>query len=355
MRFHNAFSLRFSGFDSPVSILGFDSRFLGGLVLTGKAPHSKCGGSNPLGVRVPRPPLTPTITYGLARNLGRGRFICCTKNCTTAAVGQALPLRDWMHARHHAKLRSLLREAEYMGENNSSLTRVVPVFESLYTSDPRGSVWLPYLLSIGSRAGQIPQVQNPGPLKANHEKWWGKKERRIARPTELLTSLVEHVTVEAVEKSGDKDEVLSRRTALAKKDATALKAAHDGIRSGRLTRQWYALEGYSAPDAFFETETLVLVVEGKRTEMSCTTKTKWMGKRSQLLRHMDATVEIAEARRVLGLLLVEGHEPNPLEPSSYWLAQSNAQVAEDMLRSSLPHRSSQERKRLVDGVLGAAT
>lgn len=29
----------------------------GGVVLTGKAPHSKCGGRKPLGVRVPPPPL----------------------------------------------------------------------------------------------------------------------------------------------------------------------------------------------------------------------------------------------------------------------------------------------------------
>lgn len=36
----------------------------GGVVLTGKAPHSKCGGRKPMGVRIPPPPFAETPRAG---------------------------------------------------------------------------------------------------------------------------------------------------------------------------------------------------------------------------------------------------------------------------------------------------
>ena len=61
------------------------------------------------------------------------------------------------------------------------------------------------------------------------------------------------------------------------------------------------------------------MVEGKRTESSTTTKTTWMKKRSQLIRHMDAAWEVAKGRAVLGLLLVEGEADDPLSVPKKWL------------------------------------
>jgi hypothetical protein len=121
-----------------------------------------------------------------------------------------------------------------------------------------------------------------------------------------------------------------------------------------LTR-WFVLEGDSFPDAFLETEALVLVVEGKRTERSTTTKTKWMKKRSQLIRHMDAAWEVAAGRTVLGLLLVEGEEENPLAVPKQWARASDNQLCPDLLDPSLPHRTDEERQAIAAGVLGVAT
>jgi hypothetical protein len=244
-----------------------------------------------------------------------------------------------------------------MGIYNSSTTRVVPVFDRLFDLDPSGRAWLSKLLGLGSHSGEKGLPEDPGLLRPDHPRWWGKNERRLAPPRALLRWLVENISLRAVEASGDRDDVLAKRRLVAQRDpwtiADAL-ALIDGPGDGR---RWYRLEGESFPDACLETDRLLVVVEGKRTERSCTSKTKWMGRRSQLLRHMDAALEVAGGRRVVGLLLVEGDEDKlgGFYPSPYWLSQSEAQTASGMLRDSLPHRTPTERVLLAEGLIGVAT
>ena len=56
------------------------------------------------------------------------------------------------------------------------------------------------------------------------------------------------------------------------------------------------LEGRSRPDACFETDAMLVVIEGKRTERKATAVTTWMRTRSQMLRHMDAALEISRGK-----------------------------------------------------------
>jgi hypothetical protein len=53
-----------------------------------------------------------------------------------------------------------------MGEHNSSVTRVWPVFEYLLTRDPTGSTWLLPLMKLGSEAHRVDQTifADPGRL-----------------------------------------------------------------------------------------------------------------------------------------------------------------------------------------------
>ena len=61
------------GSNPPVPTEGYSR---GGVVLTGKAPHSKCGAGNRLGVRVPPPPLCCDATiYGLSVLTDRGAVL----------------------------------------------------------------------------------------------------------------------------------------------------------------------------------------------------------------------------------------------------------------------------------------
>lgn len=178
----------------------------------------------------------------------------------------------------------------------------------------------------------------------------------LPAPLALLEYLVQHVTEEQVASSRDTGAVRDKRRALARRDPHTIAEAQQFLRRGRFGRHWYVLEGPSRPDATLEMPDAVLVVEGKRTERSCTSTTKWMLSRSQLVRHMDAAQEVFPAKRVLGLLVVEGNAgSNPLTPSQHWRDQSDAQHSEQMLARSLPHRTPTEREHLARGVLGVAT
>lgn len=238
-----------------------------------------------------------------------------------------------------------IKSAYRMGLHNSSSTRVVPVFDRLFVLDATGQAWLQYLLCVGSRSAltRLPTVHPR--LIPHHPRTWGRAERRLSPPRSLLAWLAHNISEVQVNAPSGAEPTHSRRLALARKDSSVLSEAIAGINSGNWKGKWYALEGDSSPDAFLETDQLVLVIEGKRTEKSCTTKTKWMSRRSQLLRHMDAAFEIAGSRQVLGLLIVEGADPAPLQPSPFWLKQVDIQVSSNMLDRSLPHRADAERDR----------
>jgi hypothetical protein len=164
------------------------------------------------------------------------------------------------------------------------------------------------------------------------------------------------ITAEQAARSADKRYVRERREALARKDSATIAEALRCLRNGSRGRKWYVLEGDSRPDATLVMEDAVLVVEGKRTERSCTSTTTWMGARSQLLRHMDAAMEHFPGKRILGILLVEGDGGSEARmPSPHWAAESKAQYEPTMLASSLPHRSPGERSALAAGLLGVAT
>lgn len=243
-----------------------------------------------------------------------------------------------------------------MGKFNSSVTRVAPVFGRLHTDDPTGVTWLPTLLDAvrGGRAASA----SPGDLRLvnGHEPTWGEHELSLPAPLALLEHLVLTITPEQVAASGDEGDVLANRRKLSERDAETIGMAQKQLRAGARGRQWCVLEGASRPDATLEMPDAVLVVEGKRTERTCTSKTKWMGARSQLIRHMDAAMESYPGKAILGLLIVEGDGgADAVEPSEHWMSEAAAQLDPEMLRASLPHRSSAERERIATGVLGVTT
>lgn len=242
-----------------------------------------------------------------------------------------------------------------MGKNDSTETRVVPVFDHLWSSDCTGTQWVERLIRLGTRAEVATMPQDFGALIPDHLPSWGQKERSLSSPLELLEWLVCNITKEQVARSSDKGETRKKRKALASGDPDVLCEALRLLREGKRGRQWFVLEGQSRPDAYLETDSLVLVVEGKRTEPSPTNDTEWMQYRPQLIRHMDAAWEVAGRRVVLGLLLVEGKTDDPLSVPKMWLQDIEKNLQDDQLASSLPHRSEQERQEIGAGVLGAAT
>ena len=248
------------------------------------------------------------------------------------------------------------RMERVLGKFNSSVTRVAPVFGRLFASDASGATWLPTLLHVGPgfRAASASRVD--AKLVDGHRPTWGEDELALPAPLALLEHLVLTITPGQVAASGDQGEVLAIRRKLAARDAETIGVAIDQLRAGARGRQWCVLEGASRPDATLEMRDAVLVVEGKRTERTCTSTTKWMGARSQLIRHMDAAMESYPGKTILGLLIVEGDGgADAVEPSVHWMGEASAQIAPELLRASLPHRSPAERDRIASGVLGVTT
>jgi hypothetical protein len=241
-----------------------------------------------------------------------------------------------------------------MAKLNSSKSRVTPVFDMLRGRDPTGATWLPVLLDLGSRkdACRLPAFS---PLGADHPAWWGKNERRLRPPTSLLRWLVQNLKPPERDSEWGSGEVRAKRELLVARDPDTIAEALRMLESTPRARAWYVLEGASAPDAMLETETFVLVIEGRHTEAAATTTTTWMSRRSQILRHMDSAYEVAGARTVLGLMIVEECDEDPFPPTKHWLDEAASQVSGDLIEASLPHRPATVQQQLIDGFLGVTT
>jgi hypothetical protein len=97
---------------------------------------------------------------------------------------------------------------------------------------------------------------------------------------------------------------------------------------------------------------MLVVIEGKRTERKATTVTTWMRSRSQMLRHMDAAVDISQGKRVLGMMIVEGPGgADAVTPNGHWLTSADSELLENTLADSLPHSSND----VATGVLSIRT
>jgi len=145
-----------------------------------------------------------------------------------------------------------------------------------------------------------------------------------------------------------------RRRRLIRKDAATIAAALESLRGPYRNRGWFVFEGASYPDVYLETDSVIVVIEGKRTEPKPTISTKWMRTRHQMLRHIDAAWENRGERLVLGLLIVEGGSEEGTVPDpwrEYALAISEASTIAD----SLPHRTPAERNEIAQAFLGATT
>lgn len=120
-------------------------------------------------------------------------------------------------------------------------------------------------------------------------------------------------------------------------------------------RAWYVLEGCTGPDVYLETESVVIVIEGKRTERAPTTYTTWMVVRHQMLRHLDCVWE-HRGRDLFGFFIVEGRGGvTDLAVPASWQSAIEGTVKTEVLEESLLHRSEAERDAIARGFLGATT
>jgi hypothetical protein len=239
-----------------------------------------------------------------------------------------------------------------MGKHNSTLTRVIPVFDRLYKDDKTGSSWLPRLLHmpIGGNSIKIPNSCN----FTIERKGWGKDEVKLDPPVSLLSWLIRHPRYPTVGEISSDPVKAKKRQELIDGAAKRLWEALSLLSNNPNKEDWHIFEGQTQPDVYLQTKDFIVVIEGKRTEREPTTTTKWMPARHQMLRHIDCAWEIAGKRQVIGFFIVEGNGADEAVPAQ-WIEFAKQTASLEAVSSSLPHRGPEEQAGISACFFGVTT
>jgi hypothetical protein len=239
-----------------------------------------------------------------------------------------------------------------MGEDDSTKTRVTPVFDEL-RRDPAGHTWLGRLLALPEREGASTSRIAAPPIRGSIR--YGTDEIEILPAIGLLRWLITNpAQLRPPRPVGKDEETRAKREELLSIEPSRVQAeALALLANGAPRSDWYVLEGPTRPDVYLETFDAIIVIEGKRTEAGATTHTTWLAIRDQMLRHLDGAWELRGDRCVYGFLIVEN--ATGLDVPPHWNGVCDKTVSNKMLADSLPHRSAAERRAIADAFLGATT
>jgi hypothetical protein len=260
-----------------------------------------------------------------------------------------------------------------VGDQNSSVTRVWPVFDAMIHRDSAGVEWVAGLMRCGSRARDVdhgiladsrplrPECSRlekalPGPLRKALGPERVARIRRLRNAYEadlppsagFLRWLLEHP--ERLTWPRDKGgwertfgtETQERRKRLLAGDPVvrdeALAAlARVGAEGSR--RKWWAFEGFTSVDCRLETESLLLFIEGKRTE-PISDSTDWFPGRNQVIRNLEVARAQSAGRKNFAVLVC---------------AETPIELPEGAWTDSLPHLTPTDIEDLKRHYLGCAT
>lgn len=261
-----------------------------------------------------------------------------------------------------------------MGKFNSSITRVWPVFDLLLDRDANGTTWLKDLLRLapksplkqellarplGNLLPHLSEFTRPIPRNLRKElgPQWSEALQRIRwafevdlyPPAKFLRWLLNNP--KKLSWPGEHERRWRELSETTKEFRSALKRGcpkTTGLALQLLERQgpekswhaWWALEGRTSVDCYLETDELILLIEGKRTE-KVSDKTLWFAARDQLVRNLEvAAAEAARAGKNFAVLLC---------------AEEHLNVNEQTIEQSLPHFSRGNRDELAKHYLGCIT
>lgn len=259
-----------------------------------------------------------------------------------------------------------------MGEANSSVTRVWPVFDTLISSDPSGEDWLGKLFGlVGRRFGSSPGLMFPavgrfdraiprnlrsvlgqvraarlGKLRPCFEadyppsgrflRWLIENPGQLTWPTDTVKSKgkVPRAFGDSTQRMRTQLLAGDHATRSEALDALALNGP-DGSR-----RKWWAFEGFTSVDCVLETDRLLVFVEGKRTE-AISAATDWYPKRNQIVRNVEvASCAAKESGKDFGVILC---------------AETHVELPERAFKEGLPHLSESEQQALRTHYWGCIT
>ena len=171
-----------------------------------------------------------------------------------------------------------------MGEKNSSLTRVQPVFDYINLDIQKLNQFFSLFDKKVSITSKILFCK------------YGENETSIKPPKELLLWCINNIDkLNSVEFEKIKESYSTtnrKRYALYTNDPATKQKALTELNNEHLPQKaWFIFEGYTHPDIYIETENEIFIGEAKRTESILTTSTTWMIERDQLIRHIDSVID----------------------------------------------------------------
>src|ERR1700722_7293900 len=207
---------------------------------------------------------------------------------------------------------------------HSSITRVRPFFQPLLRRDPQGVSWLADLLRmthanpdlaerLADNAGALldwvsrPRMRADRALRLHgipSVELQDCFEYRLPPPGEFLLWLIENpqamVWPRDEEMAGAPErrrEELFGHHGFAKQRAAQSEALAELERVGASgsNGKWWAFEGFTRVDCLLETDTLILLIEGKRTE-PLAMATRWFPQRNQVVRNLEVARAVAAER-----------------------------------------------------------
>jgi hypothetical protein len=247
-----------------------------------------------------------------------------------------------------------------MGIFNSSETRVRPILGELLGRNGADASWTLQLWNLARSPEAAPSPSDAGQLTSNQLSVDPRTgllrvfERPVPPPSAFLRWLIlnpDRMTGPDTETFGTSEDSLARehRRDLFSLDSDTREAAQkaavselDRLGSQGSGRKWRAFEGFTHADCCLETDTLLLLIEGKRTE-PVSSSTRWFAQRSQLWRNVEAAKELANGRAFGVIVTVEQDADGVLE---------DARRTRD---GSLPHLSAEMHEALSAHLLGATT
>ena len=164
----------------------------------------------------------------------------------------------------------------------------------------------------------------------------------------MLRWLLENVGVKwAVRMNGvpQKQETIGERHRLLTGSPAQVKAAQNKaleelkrVGAEHSSRKWWAFEGFSSVDCLFETNDMVLLIEGKRSDV-LSPATEWYPARNQLARNLEVAQCRAKEKQFGVLLIVE----------------NEFKIAASDVEKGWPHLDLREREELWKHYLGMLT
>jgi len=246
-----------------------------------------------------------------------------------------------------------------MGKFDSSLTRVQPVFKALYWQDTTGEAWLRRLLGMAQREAGAETVAVPAAL--GYLAAPPQFEFPANPPKDCLEWLITHpqALVSPPENEWRKWSARTqekRKALLAGDPAIQAEAIAELQKRSRLSqRAWWRFEGVTYVDCALLTETTVIFVEGKRTEMGPSKRVLWYPGRNQVLRVLDCAATHAQRTHRKHYFVILVVEEGLVRGDPIRQAEIEGVTWPSTVRDSLPHLTDEERTALLSHYLGVTT